>query len=329
MDRRFRLLAATTVAAVYFLILVGGIVRASGSGMGCPDWPKCFGRWIPPTHESQLPANYQEIYGHRGYGDAPFNAVKTWIEYVNRLIGVVIGLLIFATLLAAFVFWRRDRAIVWLSLAAFVLVGFQGWLGSVVVSTNLAPWMVTVHMLVALVIVALLIYVLVRSQRETAPDAPAAREPDGALRWGFALVLALSLVQIVLGTQVRERVDEVAATGAERASWIEQLGGVYAGHRAFAAVVVAANLALIWWLRRSGALGIEHRARRRLALAVVGLLLVEAAVGVLLSALALPPFLQPIHLLFASLLVGAQFALATLGRPGVAAARGTSLGGAA
>jgi cytochrome c oxidase assembly protein subunit 15 len=166
---------------------------------------------------------------------------------------------------------------------------------------------------VALVIVALLIYVLVRSQRETAPDAPASHAPAGALPWGFALVLALSLVQIVLGTQVRESVDEIDATGAERASWIEQLGGVYAGHRAFAAVVVAANLLLIWRLRRSGALGVEDRARRRLAFAVVGLLLVEAAVGVLLSALALPPFLQPIHLLFASLLVGSQFALATLG----------------
>src|SRR5688572_26064768 len=106
MDRRFRVLASVTVAAVYLLILVGGIVRATGSGMGCPDWPKCFGRWVPPTDESQLPADYQEIYAHRGYGEARFNVAQTWTEYLNRLLGVVIGFLIFATLLASLRFWR-------------------------------------------------------------------------------------------------------------------------------------------------------------------------------------------------------------------------------
>ena len=74
----FRRMAWITIIAVYVLILVGASVRASGSGMGCPDWPTCFGQWIPPTSEAQLPADYQEIYAARGYAETRFNVVKTW-----------------------------------------------------------------------------------------------------------------------------------------------------------------------------------------------------------------------------------------------------------
>ena len=76
----FRALVLMTIYAVYFLILVGGVVRASGAGMGCPDWPRCFGRWVPPTSEAQLPADYQAVYADHGYGEARFNVVKTWFD---------------------------------------------------------------------------------------------------------------------------------------------------------------------------------------------------------------------------------------------------------
>ena len=91
----FRRFALITLGAVYFLIAVGASVRASGAGMGCPDWPTCFGQWIPPTSETQLPSDYQEIYADLGYADTRFNVVKTWTENLNRLIGVIIGLLIY------------------------------------------------------------------------------------------------------------------------------------------------------------------------------------------------------------------------------------------
>jgi heme a synthase len=126
--KRFRNIGVITVVAVYFLILVGGIVRSTGSGMGCPDWPKCFGSWVPPTDVSQLPDDYleiykeqrveknrklagyldkmgfekvsQEIFAHPNqYTETEFNVTKTWIEYLNRLVGVVIGILIFLTVL--------------------------------------------------------------------------------------------------------------------------------------------------------------------------------------------------------------------------------------
>src|SRR5690348_2995889 len=119
----FRRLTISTLVAVYVLILVGGVVRSTGSGMGCPDWPKCFGNWVPPTSVSELPSDYREFYSSYrekknikfakyltalGFNEAAenllndksvleeaeFNPLKTWIEYVNRIVGVVIGFMI-------------------------------------------------------------------------------------------------------------------------------------------------------------------------------------------------------------------------------------------
>jgi heme a synthase len=109
--QRFLGLALITIAAVYFLILVGGTVRASGAGMGCPDWPLCFGQFIPPTSEAQLPPDWRVTYADRGYDTADFDPVKTWTEYINRLVGVVIGLLVIATAVAAWPYRRADAAV--------------------------------------------------------------------------------------------------------------------------------------------------------------------------------------------------------------------------
>lgn len=300
--RAFRVVGITTIAAVYFLIVVGSVVRASGAGMGCPDWPKCFGQWIPPTHESQLPANYQEIYSHRGYANTTFNVVKTWTEYVNRLVGVVIGFLIFLTLVFSFAYARTDIMVPVLSFASFLLVGFQGWLGSVVVSSNLTPFLITLHMIVALVLVALLIYAIARSQWEGLAAIETSRRP--ALVPLLVVVLLLSLVQVVLGTRVREHVDELAVLSANRAFWMESLGIGFYAHRSFSIVVLALNGvvgAVIW---KGGA---ASPLLSRCAIVLVGLIAVEVVTGAIMYYFAIPPLLQPVHLVLASLIFGLQF----------------------
>ncbi|MEM1246313.1 MAG: COX15/CtaA family protein [Acidobacteriota bacterium] len=303
--RPFRRLALATVVAVYLLIGVGGLVRASGAGMGCPDWPKCFGQWVPPTAESQLPANYQEIYAEHGYGSSRFNVVKTWTEYINRLIGVVIGFLIFGTWIASWRTFRgRDGGLVAWCFSAFLLVGFQGWLGSVVVDSNLAPWLVTVHMILALVIVGILIYALARSQREVF-DVDAI-EPSGRIDLLFAACLVLSMVQIGLGSQIREHIDELGAAAVARADWIESLGlGIYV-HRSLSLLVFAANVALVWSLRQAS------RTANSVASLGNGLLVVlalEIAVGAVMFYFAVPAFLQPVHLVLAAVGGGLQLGM--------------------
>lgn len=303
-QRSFRAMGVITIAAVYFLILVGGVVRASGAGMGCPDWPKCFGRWVPPTDVSQLPDNYQEIYAHRGYADTEFNAFKTWTEYVNRLIGASIGLLIFATLLLSLSYWSVDRIVVASSFASFVLVGFNGWLGSVVVASNLVPVIVTLHMVAALLVVGALIYAVARSNRLA--GAIDTVRSSATIPWLIGLVLLLSLVQLVLGTQVREQVDHIARVLGEgrREHWAGEFGRAFLAHRSFSIVILLANSALAVCVARATSSG---SSLRRSVYVLMGIIVAEIVVGALLYYAGMPAVLQPLHLLLSALLFGAQF----------------------
>src|SRR5215468_8118501 len=150
----FQRLAQCTTASTYLLILVGGLVRASGAGLGCPDWPRCFGTWIPPASAAELPPQFDA---------ALFNPTLMWTEYLNRLLGVTVGFLILATVVSAWRHHRREPRILWASVAALLLTGFQGWLGGRVVARALAEWIVTAHLIFALVIVQLLLYATVRA----------------------------------------------------------------------------------------------------------------------------------------------------------------------
>ncbi|OFE12355.1 cytochrome oxidase assembly protein [Pseudohongiella acticola] len=304
--RSFRRIALITICAVYFLILVGATVRASGAGMGCPDWPTCFGSWIPPVSEAQLPDNYQEIYADRGYAETRFNPVKTWIEYLNRLTGVVIGLLILVTAWKSLALRSHDRWITIASVAALLMVIYQGWLGSRVVASNLQPGMITLHMLMALAIVAILLFAFARARRGVLAAQPAVAISRHFQRW-FYVVIALTVLQVAMGTQVREMVDFLNHTqGEERSAWVSALPWFFYVHRTFSAVVLLANAWLVWTFYRSFGL---HHSLTRLALGVLAVIVLAIISGATLGHLGMPAIVQPTHLLAASLIFGLQFLL--------------------
>ncbi len=304
---RFRRLGTLTIFAVYFVILVGGIVRASGAGMGCPDWPTCFGQWVPPTEESQLPANYHEIYAQRGYENTQFNPVKTWTEYTNRLVGVTIGFLIFLTAWSSRIFLKTDKTIFYLAVSSFFLVGFQGWLGSTVVASNLKPFMITLHMLLALFIVALLIYTIARSQREFIGQLDISLLP-AKFRTVLLVAMGMTLLQVAMGTQVREAVDFIANEHGyiQRQYWRDDFPVVFYIHRSFSSVILFTNLWLVWKLYQSVA---KDSLLLRTGFALAGLVVTAILAGVTLDRLGFPAVAQPIHLLMANLIFGAQFFL--------------------
>jgi heme a synthase len=318
--RFFRRISLYTLGTVYFLILVGGIVRSTGSGMGCPDWPKCFGRWVPPTDVSELPENYKEHYSEyrhqknlrlasylqvlgmekranrlltderiREEGD--FNAAKTWTEYINRLIGAAVGLLILGTAAMAALHIKKDRLSFIVAFATLVLVIFQGWLGSVVVSTNLLGWTVTAHMIMALVIVLLLIFLNYRLQSPAAVAfGPGRQRTLQILLIAGMLVLA---VQIVLGTRVREAID-VLSTELARQDWVAGAGTIFPVHRSFSLLVLALNGWVVLLLLRHAP---GNPRIFRTAIAFTAIVLLQVVTGVVMAYFALPPAVQPLHLL--------------------------------
>jgi cytochrome c oxidase assembly protein subunit 15 len=323
--RGFYKLCLSTLIAVYFLILVGGIVRSTGSGMGCPDWPTCFGNWVPPTHVEQLPADYKEVYSEYRHKknvkfarylsfigmdetankllsdeqikeEADFNPVKTWIEYVNRLVGVIIGLFIIA------LFWRSIRlrktnpAIFILSLLTLVAVVFQGWFGSIVVSTNLTQWTITIHMFLALVIVAILFYLLNLSNTQE-DDSRFSGPP--VIKWTLLGCMIVLLVQIFFGTNVREAIDLLSSTMLPRNEWVSNVGEPFILHRSFSWLVMLLHLLLLYLLRKT-------TGNKTLPLALIILILGTLLTGTGMAYFGIPAFLQPIHLVLATITFGLQ-----------------------
>ena len=338
-ERRFLATNLITIIILFVLILAGGIVRSTGSGMGCPDWPKCFDRIIPPTDVSQLPEGYEEKFVKKrveknnrfakslellGFGKMAtqiredksilqpetFNAGKTWTEYVNRLIGAITGFLLLGCAIFSVTYLKSRKRIFALSVFNLLLVVFQAWLGSIVVSTNLLAWVVTVHMLVALAILAISIYTYFQA-RILRERSLLANQHPGAIRILTIIALWLTVFQVALGTEVREQIDAIATTmkNFDRAEWVQQVGFELNLHRDLALVVFLFNFVLLVLIRRKYMGSTYHF---KYMTYVILLIAVQIVTGITLSRFALPPVAQAAHILLASLIFGAQYYLLLL-----------------
>lgn len=293
----FQKASLITIALTFFLIFVGSFVRASGAGLGCPDWPKCFGMWIPPTTASELPAEFDQT---------AFNPVHTWSEYVNRLVGVLVGFMITLTLIFSISHRKTNPPVFYGSLAAFVLVLFQGWLGGQVVQGGLIDWMITAHMIVALLIVNVLVYAFFKSRRSQLKFHINQVQKNGLYSLAFVL-LAFTLLQVVLGSQVREAIEGIsnAYPALERSAWLNEVGRIDQVHRTASWLVLGCGIWL-WYRARNFGVAVPVV---KLTMVINVLILVQIVVGVALAYLGLPPAFQIVHLLFASFLIAAQFLL--------------------
>jgi len=285
--------AIITVIATVVLIFVGGLVRAAGAGLGCPDWPQCFGMWIPPTTVAELPAQYDASL---------FNPLHTWLEYINRLIGVLIGFLITLTFAASFKYRKTDRIITYFSGLAFVMVLFQGWLGGQVVRSGLSAGMITIHMIVAMALLATLFYATFRSLRSriTLSLNPSLKKH---LLIVAGALLFITLAQMIMGTQIRESVDFAKnVLELPRGQWIDSLGGLYSVHRSFSWLLVALGGYLVY---QSSSLYVSKK-MNRLSILIALLIVSQMFIGVGMERLGMMGVFQVLHLVGVAILICAE-----------------------
>ena len=323
MENSFKMSVKISLILVYLVIAAGSIVRMTGSGMGCPDWPKCFGYWIPPTERTQLDwkpghqytkgqviilneelrvanGNFESsktfsdsnwgFYTQHDY--AIFDPYETWIEYLNRLLGVVAGLAVLIMTILSFWKWKKNISHTLISVLILLGMGFQAWLGKTVVDSNLAPYRVSLHMGMALLIVLGLVFLLFSNQKKTIsiPRNITLK----VLAW-FAVLL--TLFQIGLGTQVRQFVD--LQMHEPPGQWLDPAPIKFYVHRTFSLVVLGVHLILFWILRKM-------KRNVKVFNQILGLIGLEIFSGILMFYFDFPFSSQPLHLIIAALLFGAQ-----------------------
>lgn len=326
MQKHFHKLAKISIVCVYLIIIAGSVVRMTGSGMGCPDWPKCFGYYIPPTEISDIQFkpnhSYQEghviqvndlfYFANKDFtSDASlnlddwqkntqheynsFNPTHTWIEFINRLFTALAGIPILILFVVSIFLWKDKKH---LTIAAFLVIigmGFEAWLGKTVVDSNLLPYKISIHMAGSFFIIAMLLYCIFKSK-----GSKITFQPTKVFKKVLVFSLLLTLIQVYIGTQVRQFVDEQAMINSNPSLWLENPNLAFYVHRTLSILVFVVNAWLFLQLKK-------QRVPYQLLNYVMLILLLEIITGIVIYYFNFPFTTQPLHLLLAAILFGLQF----------------------
>jgi protoheme IX farnesyltransferase len=269
---RFQKLAALTLATALGLVTIGVIVRATDSGLGCPDWPLCHGQLIPSLDDA-----------------------KAWIEWIHRTVAVIIGFEILGLAVLAFLDHRDRRSILWPSVAAVGLVGFQAWLGRETVRLGNSGESVTAHLASALVLVGLLVFLTVRAGY---PARIGGRGASQRFTLLAAFTTAATFALLLFGSHVT-----ATASALVFPDWplmngtlipaITDATSAHVLHRWAAAVVgvIVAALAVVAWRTQR-----DHPTLVRLAVGSAVLFAIQVAIGGAQVLTRLAEWTQTLHL---------------------------------
>ena len=330
MKNRFPTIVKITLVSLYLIFLAGSIVRMTGSGMGCPDWPKCFGYYIPPTSEEQITwqpnSTYEEgmiiikdevlfvaeqevktasVFNEKNWEEytkheyATFNKFHTWVEYINRLVTVLSGFIFLFLLAGSLKFRKENKWIPIISFIAFFFMLVEAVLGKMVVDSNLKPTMITIHMVIGLLIIGLVLRLLFIIRKEKT-----SYKYHALFNKLLIISVVFSLIQIAMGTQVRQFIDEqVKLFGFENKEYsLMNPSFKFYFHRSFTIAIILVNFGLFY-------LNQLHKLGYKLVSWILVLLFLETITGILMYYAEFPLGTQAIHLLSGALLFGVQFYL--------------------
>jgi cytochrome c oxidase assembly protein subunit 15 len=332
LQKSLPLLSRLTLIFTFLVILAGSVVRVTQSGMGCPDWPKCFGYYIPPSDPDQVNFHPNQAYTkgmmvivndtlwrakqdfsstaafdrtswekYPKHDYADFIVYQTWVEYINRLLGALLGLFVLAVMVTSLSYWKTDKLVPLCSFILLFLTGFQAWLGKLVVDGNLIPQSISIHMLAALLL--LLFVQLLAHRLKPKLEAPSRTT---SLAWIALGAVFLTVVQVLIGTQVREEIDLVAEQlgHQSRELWIDRLSSVLTLHKAFSLVLVTINGILIYQLLQQ-----KTAFRSKQAKVLGACIATEIMLGIVLNYFNIPQAGQSLHLLVSCLIFSIQFGI--------------------
>ena len=329
MNNKFDFSLRASIILIFLVIAAGATVRVTGSGMGCPDWPKCFGYIIPPTQRVQLDWKSSvfyhkneviiieeslrvakrdfksgELFNENNWAPylkhdyAVFNVYHTWIEFINRLIGVIAGIATLSMLFFSIKFWKKNKIIVIGSLLVVMSMGFQAWLGKEVVDSNLLPLKITFHMIMALAILALLIFILHLTKNEKI-----CLKNNKKIVYITLIGFILTLIQIFSGTQVRQFIDlQMNEYPINHGLWLKFAPIKFYFHRSFSIIILVTHLYLFIEFYRNNFIPNALK----VMIATIGL---EILTGVLMYYMNFPVSTQPIHLFLATIIFSTQLYL--------------------
>lgn len=307
------------LVSIIVLVLVGATVRVTGSGLGCPDWPFCWGCVIPPTHVDQIDVDKIDISKfkrqakRRGIDPetitketvlASFNPVQTWIEFVNRLTSLPLGLSTLVLALSSFRAKRHRGWVIGLSWFCLIDVLVNAVMGAIVVRSGLQPGIITLHMALAFLLIAVLVTVIWLTRKPT-PEDSTPIECAKRILIASLIFFACLFCEGLMGSQLREQTDELAhaaanataytesspEAGPDRAAWIGELDStlIYKVHRSFSwTLLITSGLVLFWTQKYSAVRLTEPKV-------IFALVILMMLMGIVMAHVAIFQIIQVLH----------------------------------
>lgn len=311
----YQKVAISALVSVLFLIFVGATVRVTGAGMGCPDWPTCWGLLIPPTSVEQVDFDkipierFQKKAARMGRDPSliseetlreEFNPRHVWTEFVNRLFGLVVGFTTLATFIVSFRTKKTRPKIFWLSFTALLLVLANALMGARVVFSGLSPGVLSTHLALAMILICVLTYcVWAGTDRPYKVSFKTSTRPARLI---VLLLLAATVLEGIMGAQIREMTDEMAKfhLNAPRETWIEELetSGLYLAHRSFSWLILILSIWAFLNARTS-------QAKRPIPTqyAVLSIVFAQMALGLIMAQVHIYSWVQVLHVGLAAILL--------------------------